>query len=224
MKKIIPFILLIVIFVLAACIPAATTVPQPLISTPNADQPAATKQYANSAFGLAFQYPADWFGPDEYISGDTLRVAVGSDVVYPYGTDGTDRVSEGKNSYNIVIQLTKNNQNQTWQGTTQLLASLKDGEAHSTARSKIIRVQSLNLGKFSGYEYISTLSETAQTEPVYMREILLTDGESSLLTLSGSPNNVEISGGTNWRETYQKIDEANQAIFEKILESITIEQ
>jgi hypothetical protein len=234
MKNALTILLLMTLFTVNGCSPAVEAAPQPQVSPyaapqetapafyPEVVQTAATKSYANSAFGLALQYPTNWYGPDEYISGETLRVAVGSDVIYPYGTDRTDQVSEVKNSYTIVIQLTKNDQAQNWQETTQLLAGLKDGESYSTARSTVIRVRQLGLGKFSGYEYISTLSETAQTEPVYMREAILSDGESAVLTVSGSPNNVKISQGANWRETYQMIDEENQAVFTQILESVKI--
>ena len=71
--------------------------------------------------------------------------------------------------------------------------------------------------------YISTLSETAQTDPVYIRQVILIDGQSNLLTIMGTPNNVEISSGASWRDVYQAIDEANLAAFHKIVESITVE-
>ena len=176
----------------------------------------------NSAFGFGFQYPSSWFGPEEYVSDDTLRVEVGSDKVYPYG-EPPEQPSEVKNSYNVVIQYTKNNQNQYWTDTYQSLVNLKDGEFFSDGRSLVIRVGPLQLGRFEGIEYISTLSDTAQTEPVYTRNVILMDDQSNLLTVMGQPINVEVSDGAKWRDVYRMIDEANLVIFHDIVESITVE-
>ena len=181
------------------------------------------KSYANSAFELGFQYPSSWFGPDEYVSDQSLRVEVGSDVVYPYGTDRLEQIYESKNSYYVLIQYSKNDQNQVWKDTYQSLLNLEDGESLSDARSLVIRVRQLNIGRFDGVEYISTLSETAQTEPVYVRQVILFDEQSNLLSVMGTPNNVEISDGMEWRDAYKMVDEANLMLFRQIVESITIE-
>jgi hypothetical protein len=179
------------------------------------------KQYTNSAFGLDFLYPDQWFGPDEYSSDQTLRVAVGSDVVYPYG-EQPEKPSEVKNSYLVVVQYSKNSQDQSWKDDYSSLMNLKDGESLSGKRSLIIRVRQLDLGRFKGFEYITTLSETAQTDHVYARNVVLVDEQANLLTMFGTPNNVEINTGADWREVYRMIDEANLASFHEIMESITI--
>ncbi|MHC1740115.1 MAG: hypothetical protein AB9897_03275 [Anaerolineaceae bacterium] len=233
MRKTIPQFLLMMILTLNACSPLANAAPATLPTTektqiPSAvlatesDQSATWKQYTNNTFGFGFQYPSNWFGPSEYISGGTLRVEVGSDKVYPYG-EPPEQPSVVKNSYNVVIQYTKNDQNTYWNDNYQLLQNLKDGESQSGTRSQIIRVRQLEIGRFKGFEYISTLSETAQTDHVYAREVILVDEQTNdLLTIMGQPNNVEVSDGTNWREIYQTIDEANQILFDKIVESITL--
>ena len=162
----------------AAATPAVSDTPAPAAVSTEAPEPsAARQQYANRAFGLGFQFPSSWYGPDETISDQTLRVAVGSDVVYPYG-EPPEQPSPVKNSYLIVIQYSQDNQNSYWQDTFQTLAGLQDGESISGNRGKIIRVRQLDLGRFKGFEYISTLSETAQTEPVYGREVILVDDQS----------------------------------------------
>ncbi len=198
-------------------VPSAT----PVLPTETA-QTSDQKPYTNSTFGFGFQFPSSWFGPEEYVSDDTLRVEVGSDKVYPYG-EPPEQPSEVKNSYNVVIQYTKNNQNQYWKDTYQSLVNLKDGESFSDGRSLVIRVGPLQLGKFEGIEYISTLSDTAQTEPIYTRNIILVDDQSNLLTVMGQPNNVEVNDGANWRDVYRMIDEENSVIFHDIVESITVE-
>jgi hypothetical protein len=238
MKKTITLFLLMMMVTLNGCAPSATATPVtfpptettvsvetkiPTVVLPTeADQFAAWKQYTNNIFGFGFQYASKWFGPSEYISDGTLRIEVGSDKVSPYG-ESPEQPTNVKNSYNVVIQYTKNNQNSYWKDTYQSLLNLKDGESLSDARSLVIRVRQLDIGRFKGYEYISTLSETAQTDHVYAREIMLFDEQTNdLLTILGQPNNVEVGNGANWRDAYQMIDEANLSSFHKIVESLTI--
>jgi len=181
------------------------------------------KSYSNSSVGLGFQYPSSWFGPDEYVSDQSLRVEIGSDVVYPYGTDRMEQIYEARNSYYVLLQFSKNDQNQYWQDTYQALLNLQDGESLSDARNLLTRVRQLKVGRFEGFEYISTLSETAQTEPAYSRHVILIDGQSNVLTLMGTPNNVEVGDGATRRDAYRIIDEENLALFRQIVESITVE-
>ena len=238
MKKTFTLFLLMIALTLNACTPrvpasstplprtepatlVATQVPSPVSPTevkPSANQ----KPYTNNTFGLSFQYPSTWFGPGEYVSDETLRVEGGSDKVYPYGEPPT-QPSTVKNSYSVVIQYTKNNQNPYWKDTYQPLLNLKDGESLASARSLLIRVRQLNIGRFTGFEYITTLPETAQTDHVYIRSVMLLDEQTNdLLTIMGQPNNVEVSDGMQWRAVYQTIDEANLVFFHGIVESITI--
>jgi hypothetical protein len=238
MKITITLFLLMMMLALNACAPLATATPVTLPTTETtvsvetqiptvvlpteADQSATWKQYTNNTFGFGFQYASNWFGPSEYISDGTLRIEVGSDKVYPYG-EAPEQPSDVKNSYNVVIQYTKNNQNSYWKDTYQSLQNLKDGESLSDARSLVIRVRQLDIGRFKGFEYISTLSETAQADHVYAREVMLFDEQTNdLLTIMGQPNNVEVSNGANWRDAYQMIDEANLSSFHTIVESLTI--
>jgi len=186
-------------------------------------QSAGLKSYINGGFGLKFQYPFSWFGPDEYVSDQSLRVEVGSDKVYPYGTDRAEQIYETKNPYYILIQYSKNNQTQYWKDTYQSLLNLQDGQSLSDARSLVIRVRQLNVGRFEGIEYISTLSEMAQTEPVYARQVILFDEHSNVLTVMGTPNNVEIGDSMEWRDVYKMVDEANLMHFRQIVESLTVE-
>jgi hypothetical protein len=239
LKKTLPSFVLMIVLTITACAPLVIASPTPLPVTgtaapvetqipagfsPTETEPSPPlKQYTNSVFGLSFQYPPNWFGPDEYISDQTLRVAVGSDIVYPYGAELPEQPPEVKNSYLVVIQYSKNGQDQSWKDVYSSLANLKDGESLSGARSLIIRVRQLNLGRFKGFEFISTLSETAQTEHVYAREVILVDEQSNLLTIFGTPNNVEVSNGADWRDVYRMVDEANLTFFHEIVVSMKIE-
>lgn len=181
------------------------------------------KQYTNDEFKFGFRYPSNWFGPDEYISDNTLRLAVGSDEVYPYG-EVPETPSTVLNSYLVILQYTTNNQNAETSQTFETLASLADGESKSDTRTTITRVRVVQLGRFTGYEYITTLSETAQTERFYMREVLLVDeANKDTIRISGQPNNVEITDPATWRDVYIRIDQENLAIFEAIIDSVTAE-
>ena len=226
MKNTLSLSLVVFIFAVSACAPQLTATPLPVATEapqiPMTEVP-AEKSYTNSAFGFGFQFPSSWFGAEEYISDQTLRVEVGSDKVYPYGTDPAERTYDLKNSYNVVIQYSKNDQNQVWKDTYQTLVNLKDGESVSDARSLTIRVRQFSLGGFEGIEYISTLSETAQTEAVYGRQVILINPQTNdLITVTGHPINIEVSDGANWREIYKAIDEANLSIFHEMVESIKV--
>jgi hypothetical protein len=240
MKKVLILSLSMIVLIIIACTPRATAISAPLPSpTPSTAMetqtpiPVAltevnpsteTKLYTNDLFGLSFQYPSSWYGPSQYVSDRSLRVEVGSDVVYPYG-ERPEQASSIKNSYSVVIQYTKNNQNSYWKDTYQTLLNLRDGESLSGARSLLIRVRQLNIGRFKGFEYITTLSETAQTDYFYTRSIMMFDEQTNdLMTIMGQPYNVEFNNGEEWREAYRTIDEANLTFFQKLVESITFEQ
>jgi hypothetical protein len=208
-------------------LPAKTEVPQiPATSSPATAAPSSElRSYYNSMIGLGFQYPSNWFGPDEYISDQVLRVEVGSDKVYPYGTSLEERVYEHKNSYSVVIQYSKNDQSQYWKDIYQSLLTLKDGEESlSDGHGVMIRVGEFKIGEFAGIEYISTLPIAAQTEPVYTRQAILFDGQSNLLSIMGTPNNVDFSIAENWRDAYRMVDEANLEVFHAIARSVSIKK
>jgi hypothetical protein len=204
-------------------LPTATIVEVTPIAPTAAVQASTNNTYSNSEFGLSFQFPAGWFGPDEYIVDQTLRVEVGSDKVYPYGTGLEDRIYDLKNSYSVVIQYSKNDQNSYAMDIYQSLQNMQDGESLSDERGLITRVRQVTVGRFNGFEFISTLSESAQTEPVYIRQVILFDEQSNSLSIMGSPNNVEVADGANWRDVYQMVDEENVSIFHQIVESIVVQ-
>ncbi len=239
MRTPLAFFVLMIFFAIGACAPRAAAIPAPPPATepaafqetqiPTADlstaaaQSPAWQQYTNSEFGLSFQFPPEWFGPEEFVSDQMIRTEIGTDKVYPYGTDPAERIDAVKNSYHVVIQFSRNDQNTFCNDTFQSLVSLQDGESLSGPRSLIIRVRQLELGRFKGFEYITTLSEAAQTEPVHLREVILVDEQYNLLTILGTPSSVEISDGRDWREVYRMMDEAYRPFFHKIVESITVE-
>lgn len=232
MKQTLILFILTHILMMSACSFSVNTnpaLPTPTIVEVTEVSPTVTVQappngtYSNSQFGLSFQFPAGWFGPEEYTADQTLRVEVGSDKVYPYGTGLEERIYDVTNSYNVVIQYSKNDQNSYARDVYQYMLSLQDGESLSDERGLLIRVGSVTLGRFNGIEFISTLSESAQTAPVYMRQVILYDDGSNSLSVMGSPNNVEVANGANWRDVYRMIDEENLNVFHKIVESITVE-
>ena len=90
---------------------------------------------------------------------------------------------------------------------------MEDGGSITTSQITDIRVREVSLGDFQGLEYIATLSDTAQTERVYIREIMAFDENLNWLRVTGSPNLVEITDPENWKDDYSRVDLANLEIF-----------
>ena len=178
--------------------------------------------YSNEVFGLSFDYPADWFGPDEYIDDNTVRIGIGSDVVTSYGGVPLEVPPFQKNAYQVVVQYTLENKNTYINDTLNTLANLQDGEMAETGRSRLIRVRALTVGDYSGYEYIATLSESAQTEYFYVREVVLQNADGDLITILGGPSNVAVEEGANWREVYAGIDQKYLSDFYQIIDSLEL--
>ena len=198
----------------------ATSQVDEMVETPTVV--ATENVYSNEAFGLSFDYPADWFGPDEYIDDNTVRIGIGSDVVTSYGGVPLEVPPFQKNAYQVVVQYTLENKNTYINDTLNTLANLQDGEMAETGRSRLIRVRALTVGDYSGYEYIATLSESAQTEYFYVREVVLQNAEGDLITILGGPSNVAVEEGANWREVYAGIDQNYLSDFYQIIESLEL--
>ena len=113
-------------------------------------------EYTNEIIGFRLLYPSSWYGPDAYESEGSLRLQVGSDQVYPYGTDRTEQITTVPDSYYITIQYFENIQGRTWDDfissgwidTYLELLKMEDGKSTSTARSLIIRVERGLAGRF----------------------------------------------------------------------------
>jgi hypothetical protein len=161
-----------------------------------------------------------------------VRLAVGSDVIYPYGTGPEDRQPGVPDGYVIVIQYTLNiagwtleqaRAEQPWINGSLAVLDLQDGESSTTARSLTTRVRRLSMGRLSGVEFVSTLSEAAQTERFFSRTAFLMDESGNILQVTGSPDNVEVRDPQNWREAFQSVDAAYRDTFYDLIESISVE-
>ncbi len=209
----------------------STTMLPPIATDSPTDPTSDWVIHADSVSGVSFQLPSTWFGPDVYLTDGDVRLEIGSDVVYPYGTSREEQIYTLPDSYYILIQYRPNTENLTlddyksssWISPPLGLFDLADGETRTTARSLEIKVRDLEVGQFKGVEYIATLSDTAQTERAYSRQIFLLDENLNILMISGSPNNVAITDPTNWKADYQQVDEANLDILYKVIDSIVIE-
>jgi len=195
-------------------------------------EPHAGTTYTNETFGLSFRYPSSWYGPDVYEFTGGVRLAVGSDVVYPYGTGPEDRQPGAPDAYVIVIQYILNTAGwtleqarveQPWINDALAVLDLQDGESSTTARSLTTRVRPLTIGRFSGGEFLSTLSETAQTEPFFSRNVFLMDENGNILQITGTPDNVAVTDPRNWREAFETVDAANRENLYDLIESIHVE-
>lgn len=214
--------------------PATAVGPMPtedIEITPTDDSIGGWTSFEDDTFGLSFSYPADWNGPEvnRYDSG--IGVEVGSDTVYPFGTGLEDRNYTVPDAYFISVSYTQNTQgwdwdeliqNSPWMETYTELLELEDGEAITTPRSLTTRVGEVQVGSFSGLEYTSTLSETAQTEIFYAREVLLFDQDLNYIRVSGGPNNVQIGSDEDWRAAYQRVDAEHNEIFDRLVDSLSV--
>jgi hypothetical protein len=249
----IPLIILILSYLIIGCnseshknesepldpspIPSPTMLIEPTepIPSPTQDSEDTNQEgwvdYYNETLSFSFSYPAAWYGPDVYESEGSLRLQVGSDVVFPYGTDRTEQETTIPDSYYITIQYFENIQGRTWDDfvtsgwiTTYLeLLNLPDGEKVTTPRSLVIREREVTIGGFTGLEYIATLPETAGTERVYLREIMAFDEDLNWLRVTGFPNMVQIANPEQWKDDYRRVDQTNLETFTRLAESIVIE-
>lgn len=209
--------------------PGAQTTSSP---APSANPYPGWITYTHDTYGLTFRYPSTWYGPDVYEFAGGVRLAVSSDVVYPYGTGPEDRQPGATDSYVVVIQYTLNTKGltleqtraeQPWINDALAVLDMQDGESSTTARSLTTRVRPLTIGRFSGVEFLSTLSETAQTEPFFSRNVFLMDGNGNILQITGTPDNVAVTNPREWREAFEAVDAAKRETFDDLIESIHVE-
>ncbi len=188
-------------------------------------------EYKNEDYGFRFLYPASWYGPEVYEADGSLRIEVGSDQVYSYGTSREDQVTSIPDSYYILIQYVENREARTWDDflnsgwidTYLELLDKEDGYFILTPRLVATRIGEVNLGDFSGLTYLATIPDNAQTERAYSREVVLFDNELNWLRISASPNLVQITDPEHWKNDYARVDTANLEVFLTLLESIEIE-
>lgn len=189
-------------------------------------------KYQDEEFGLVFYHPPGWNGPEVHRWEAGILTEVGTDTVYPYGTGLDERIYVVQDAFFFTVSYVRNlpgwdferfEANQPWVQAYVELQEIEDGESISDARSLTIRLREVELADFSGIEYISTLSETAQTMIFYSREILLLDEDLNYLRITGSPNNVAIREGEDWRPAYKRVDAENEETFHNILASVRVE-
>lgn len=211
-----------------AVIPTETTEPTP---EPTENPLGDWMEYRNVDYGFSFLYPADWFGPEISDSDGFLRIEVGSDQVYPYGTSREDQITTIPDSYYVLIQYVENREDRSrddftasgWIDTYLALQEKTDGQFILTPRVVATRIGEVNLGDFSGLMYLSTIPDNAQTERAYAREVVLFDSELNWLRISATPNLVQVSDPEEWKNDYARVDTSYLETFLTLLNSIEIE-
>ena len=188
-------------------------------------------EYRNEDYGFRFLYPADWFGPEVQDSDGFLRIEVGSDEVFLYGTSREDQTTSIPDSYYVLIQYVENREGRTWDDFVSSgwidaylgLQEKEDGHFILTPRLVATRIGEVSLGDFSGLTYLATVPDNAQTERAYMREVVLFDSELNWLRLSAIPTMVQIADPEKWKNDYARVDTAYLEQFLTLLDSIVIE-
>ena len=188
-------------------------------------------EYQNEDYGFRFLYPIDWYGPEVSDTDGFLRIEVGSDQVYPYGTSREEQITSIPDSYYVLIQYVENRENRTWDDfiasgwidTHLALLDKEDGQFILTPRLVATRIGEVSLGDFSGLMYLATVPDNAQTERAYAREVVLFDSALNWLRISATPSMVQIADAENWKNDYARVDTANLEVFLTLLNSIEIE-
>lgn len=190
-------------------------------NTANQNSKDAYKKYNSSKQKISFEYPSEWQGPEVYEYDYGLRAEIGTDKVYPYGTDPTQRTYTKENNYYVVVQLDRA-QPDTNPNIEQFkeLQSLPSGQSLETTRNLTTKVRNFETNDYKGVEFISTLSATAQTERFYVREAILINENNDVVTVMGSPDNVGVAENGDWRLTYKAMDVTYLSDFEHIVDSI----
>lgn len=207
----------------------ATPTPSLFPTIINQDETGDWETYYNKTFKMSLKYPPTWFGPEVYETSGEFFLEVGTDKVYPYGADITAKTYTKNNSYFISVLFRKKPDNQTieqyktsqpWLNSYLPLFTIDDGESISDQRSKLIRVKEIMIENYKGVEFISTLSDTAQTQMVYTRSVLLINNSYDLIEVTGRPNNVDSTASTDWKTAYKLVDESNLETFRNFINSI----
>lgn len=184
-----------------------------------------TLTYKDDKFNVTYNYPKDWFGPDIYNYENGFRFEIGNAKVYPYGTDRSERQYPTGNNYFIVAQFDKRPTENEGYALTQYntLKDLKEGDSIKNMRNLTTKVRNININinGLTGVEYISTLSETAQTEMFYIREAILVNSNQDTITIRGSADGVIIEDVANWKSYYEDIDEDNLKVFTDFVNSVS---
>jgi hypothetical protein len=209
--------------------------PEPVVDTTTIQEDekifeSTKKSYTNGMFESTYTYPVGWFGPEIYKYENGFRFEIGTDTVYPYGTDPSERKLTKENSYYIVAQLDAKSEDMPAEdfrtaniGYKQIeaLKDLKPGESKTDARTVTTKVRDINANGLKGVEYITTLSEEAQTEHLYMREaVLVNETTNTVVVVRGTPENVYVAEGLDWKEVYEAIDLENSAIFSEFVDDV----
>jgi hypothetical protein len=179
--------------------------------------------YHDDMFNVTYSYPKDWFGPEIYNYENGFRFEIGTAKVYPYGTDRAERQYTTGNNYFIVAQFDKKPIDGDGYALTQYntLKDLKEGESIETMRNLTTKVRNININGLVGVEYISTLSDTAQTEMFYIREAILVNSNQDTINIRGSADGVIIKDVNNWKSYYEDIDKNNLKVFTDFVNSVS---
>lgn len=230
------FIGVLVLLTLAAC---ALPIPSGTPSTSEGGTgatgaiiptPIKWESHKNKTFAICLKYPSGWFGPEVYEYNDGFVFEVGNDRVYKYGAPLENRAYTKVDDYYITVTFARKpsdisidqyKQNQPWLEQYLPLLTMKDGESRTNQAAKLTRIRTVNIGDYSGVEYISMPAETAQTEFYYRREVFLLNSRYSTFRITGSPANVRVANEANRRDNYQRVEQAYLSIFRKFVDSVS---
>jgi|WetSurMetagenome_2_1015567.scaffolds.fasta_scaffold120665_3 hypothetical protein len=190
------------------------------------------KVFVDEKLGIKVYFPEDWNGPAIYVEENVIWLEIGTDNVYPYGTNLEYREIVHKNSYSIDIIYykngtgIKNTEGFKWfkhisdYSVYKKLLDLPNGQTILHMKSILSKVKNYSICNYRGVEYIETLPDYMETDYYYSRQLTIINDEYSYLEIIGEPQNVDIVLDENWRDSYRGVDEAYLDIYRQIINRI----
>lgn len=210
---------------------ATSQTPQPTItaqSTSAADETANWKIYRNNKFNIRLRYPLNWSEPETQEHEDGFNLVTGT--------------NSNKNSYYITFQYSKRpnaipiERYKSIQEAVQRelkLSEQSEGESIVSAIYTLTKVKDIQIQNFSGVEFISSIPETAHTNVGsvtdwkfnnVVRKALLVNDNHDIMSIVGSPNNLDLTDGIDKKIASQRIDEDYLNEFHGFVNSVKFTQ
>ncbi|MDO8515575.1 MAG: hypothetical protein Q7S14_03680 [bacterium] len=197
---------------------------KPKVGTVAKDETASWKTYKNNKFNIGLNYPVGWSKPDveEHNNGFSLIVGTGAMT----------------NSYHITFQYAKRPDeipidkyiSVQWGVQREIkLLELSDGESTTSEIYTLTKVRDVQLQNYKGVEFISSIPDTAGAGSITdwkfnntVRKVLLINDNYDLISIVGSPKDLDLTGGLDKKTVSQKVDGSYLNEFKKLVNSVEI--
>ncbi|OGE44161.1 hypothetical protein A3B45_01085 [Candidatus Daviesbacteria bacterium RIFCSPLOWO2_01_FULL_39_12] len=194
-------------------------------STTNVDKVSDRKTFKSDKFNVSLNYPSNWSEAEVQEHKDGFNLAIGT--------------YSKVNSYNITFQYTKRpneiplERYKNIQEAVQRELGLRgrtEGDTITSAIYTLTKIRDISLQNYKGVEFISSVPESASLGSLTdwkfnstVRKVLFVNDNYDIISIVGSPNNLDLTGGLDKKTVSKEIDEDYINEFHKFIESIKIE-